>query len=74
MVRDGALHGEATGWANQEGHGGLIGRSSVEGKGSIRKAWRGEMMVLFGRRGACLGTPTPSHSSMALWCGRKQGD
>ena len=31
------------------------------------------MVVLIGRRGACLGAHTSSHSSMALWCGRKGG-
>ena len=31
VVRDGELNGEATGWANREGHGGLAGRRIIGG-------------------------------------------
>ncbi|MEI8016438.1 MAG: hypothetical protein WCH20_16570, partial [Nitrospira sp.] len=41
VVRDGAVHKEATVGANREEHGSLAGRASVEGEGLYRKAGRG---------------------------------
>lgn len=53
MVRDVALHREATGWANQEGYESLAGWLSVEGTGANHKAGRGGNACIDRQAGAC---------------------
>ena len=55
VVRDGAMHREATGGANQEGHGGLAGRRIVGEGQSNRKAGHKEMVILIVRHGPVKG-------------------